>query len=112
MSEDMYQSDKRKFHRLPKKTWVTILSSQYRGLRVESEDMSLGGILLKLPRPARVGEELELEIQLYELEDPLVVKGKVVAVRENNDAAVEFFDLGPATTRTIWQYLIDLKENK
>jgi len=104
------QDDKRKFYRVPKKIWVMIASGEFAGLRIQSEDLSLGGVLIKTRRPLRVGEEILLKLKLFEDEDPVEVKGKVVSIRANNEAAIEFVEADPAATRSIWKHLIENKK--
>ena len=67
-------------------------------------DISGGGVRIMAKEPLRVGDLLELEIQIPHLEDAIRAVGEVVWF-EKKEAGVRFRDIEPADLHHILEYV-------
>jgi uncharacterized protein (TIGR02266 family) len=76
-----------------------------------SANLSLGGIFLESTLPHPPGTRIELRIELPDGNEPLVVKGEVVAPAGNDEIGmrVRFVDLGTEATERIEKVLESLQ---
>ena len=97
--------ERRKDIRLPKKAPLVVVSSDFAGIFLESEDMSLGGVLLRLKQPVKKGEEITLQFHLPNTVKPIEVKSRIANVR-GDEVGVAFVDIEPDDKMQIWSYMI------
>lgn len=102
--------ERRKHARVSKKTPVVVLSSDFEGIYLESEDMSLGGICLRLDEPYQEGTEICLQFHLPNRGFPIEVMGVVTSVRGENEFGVEFIEVDPGVRQDILKYMADRKK--
>lgn len=98
--------DRRRDIRVPKKVPVVILSGEFEGIFMETEDISLGGTSVRLDRPLKIGTEFVLQFHLPTAGMPIEVKGRITAVKENHEIGIQFLDLDSEAEMEIWNYMI------
>jgi Tfp pilus assembly protein PilZ len=98
--------DRRKDIRLTKKVPVVVIRDDTKGTYLESEDLSLGGVLLPLDESFPPGTEVMLHFYLPKRSQPIEVKGKVVNVQREIGVGIQFIDIEPEAKMAIWQFML------
>jgi len=98
--------EKRRHHRIPTKVRVTATSEDIEDAFMESENMSLGGVLLRTDHLLDEGTELLLRFELPDYRKPIEVKGIVTNVLGENRVGVKFIELDPDTEKAIRYHLL------
>ena len=98
--------DRRRHTRLPQKVPIIVVHGDFEGIYLESEDLSLGGILLRLDRPFPEGTEILLQFHLPNLPRPFEVRGQVANIQGKDGMGVKFTDIEPEAEKAIWNYMI------
>lgn len=99
-------NDRRRDVRVPKRVPVVILSGEFEGMFVETEDVSLGGVSIKMERLLKVGTDIMLQFHLPTSGMPIEVNCRVASIKEQNEVGIEFVDLDPDAESEIWNYMI------
>lgn len=89
---------------------------RYERVKINSEkiyDLSEGGIYIRTKEPKPLGSTIALELRLFENEEPVRVKGKVIRIIYEKGApknfppgmAVEFIDIDEKCREIIRKYI-------
>ena len=98
--------EKRLHHRIPTKVRVTATSEDIEDAFMESENMSLGGALLRTDHLLDEGTELLLRFEIPDYRKPIEVKGRVTNILKDNRVGVKFIELDPDTEKAIRYHLL------
>jgi CheY-like chemotaxis protein len=94
----------RRFARLPLRTPVTCRLGDQR-LKLESVNVSEGGMLLEPSGGLEPGEEVSLEFAIPEVAEPVNPRARVVRKESTDRVAVEFTLLTPKDRKAIERYI-------
>lgn len=98
--------EKRLHHRIPTEVRVTATSEDIGEAFMESENMSLGGALLRSDHPLEEGTELLLRFELPDYRKSIKVKGIVTNILGENRVGIKFIELEPETEKAIRYHLL------
>ncbi len=97
-------AEKRRYLRIPFHTTVTCEWAK-KSVKLDSKNISAGGMLLE-PNPAlAVGTEFDLEFALPQVQEHLTVRAEVLHTTERDGIGIQFLNLSPQDRETIENYI-------
>jgi CheY-like chemotaxis protein len=97
-------SEKRRYIRLPFHTTVTCEWGK-KSVKLESRNISLGGMLLEPIAGLDVGTEIDLEFNLPQVQEPLHVRAQAQHIHAHDGIGVQFQGLSAEDRETIENYI-------
>lgn len=106
---DRDNMERRRHPRYPARILTEVLCGQHR-IQAESEDISLGGALIRSAESIR---ENEFTLSLYLADQsfhPVEIKGAVTHTRDDHTVGVRFVDPSPSAQKALLSYIISLTD--
>lgn len=92
---------------MPARIPVSVIDGENNTISAETQDISVGGALLKTDVEIAREREYVLHFYLANVADnPVARKGRVAHVRDEKVIGVQFTDADLNAKRSIWQYMI------
>lgn len=99
--------ERRKHPRFEARIQVAVVAEDIEEVFVESQNMSLGGVLLRTDNPLDEGMKVLLRFYFPDYRGPMEAEGKVISIRGMNGVAIEFSRIDPETEQIMKKYLLD-----
>jgi CheY-like chemotaxis protein len=97
-------AEKRRYVRLPFHTTVTCESNK-KSVKLDSINISVGGMLLAPTESVAVGQEFDLEFTLPQVQAPLRVRAKALHFHPRDGVGIQFLSLSPEEHAAIQRYI-------
>jgi len=97
-------AEKRRYVRLPFHTTVTCESNK-KSVKLDSINISAGGMLLAPTESVTVGQEFDLEFILPQVQAPLRVRAKALHFSPRDGVGIQFLNLSPEDHAAIQHYI-------